>query len=238
MIATRMHAMSSTGLLQQLETIVGATGILTGKALAGRSAGVWSGGELQALALVRPNSTEQVSQVMRACHAAGQPVIPVGGMTGLAGAHQSTEQDIVLSTERMNRIESLDPQMRTMTVEAGAILQTVHQAAGEAGLMFALDLGARASCTIGGNIATNAGGVRVLRYGMMREQVLGLEVVLADGTVVNSMFNVLKNNTGYDLRQMFSRFGRYPRRGHARRVAFVRSAARGRNRAAGSAVMG
>jgi len=90
-----------------------------------------------------------------------------------------------------------------MTVEAGAILQTVQEAAADAGLMFALDLGARASCTIGGNIATNAGGVRVLRYGMMREQLLGLEAVLADGTVVSSMFNVLKNNAGYDSRQMF-----------------------------------
>jgi FAD/FMN-containing dehydrogenase len=90
-----------------------------------------------------------------------------------------------------------------MVVEAGVILQTVHEAAAEFDLMFALDLGARASCTIGGNIATNAGGVRVLRYGMMRDQVLGLEVVLVDGSVISSMFKMLKNNTGYDLRQMF-----------------------------------
>jgi FAD/FMN-containing dehydrogenase len=190
-------------LLQQIEAVVGAAGILSGKDLAGRSAGIWSGNELQAMALVRPATTAQVSRVMKLCHAAGQIVVPAGGMTGLAGGHKSTSADNVLSTERMNRIESLDVHSRCMTVEAGAILQTVQEAAADADLMFALDLGARASCTIGGNIATNAGGVRVLRYGMMREQVLGLEVVLADGTVVASMFNVLKNNTGYDLRQMF-----------------------------------
>jgi FAD/FMN-containing dehydrogenase len=190
-------------LLQQLEAIVGEAGILTGDALAGRSAGIWSGGELQALALLRPQTTGEVSEVMKLCHAAGQVVVPAGGMTGLAGGHESTSADIVLSTERMNRIESMDARSRTMVVEAGVILQTVHERAAEHGLMFALDLGARASCSIGGNIATNAGGVRVLRYGMMREQVLGLETVLADGTIVSSMFDVLKNNTGYDLRQMF-----------------------------------
>ena len=190
-------------LLQRLETIVGAAGILSGNALAGRSAGIWSGAALEALALVRPKTTEELSRVMRLCHAAGQVVVPAGGMTGLAGGHHSTSSDILLSTERMNRIESLDAHARTMVVEAGAILQTVQQRAAEDGLMFALDLGARASCTIGGNIATNAGGVRVLRYGMMREQLLGLEVVLADGSVVSSMFDLLKNNAGYDLRQMF-----------------------------------
>jgi len=190
-------------LLLQLEAVVGTAGIVTGKALSGRSAGIWSGEALEALALLRPKTTDEVSRVMRLCHAAGQVVVPAGGMTGLAGGHQSTAADIVLSSERMNRIESMDARARTMVVEAGAILQTVQQRAAEDGLMFALDLGARASCTIGGNIATNAGGVRVLRYGMMRDQLLGLEVVLADGSVVSSMFDLLKNNTGYDLRQMF-----------------------------------
>ena len=190
-------------LLEQIREVVGDAGILTGDALAGRSAGIWSTAPLEALALVRPRSTDEVSRVMRICHAAGQAVVPAGGMTGLAGGHWSTAADVVLSTERMNRIERMDARARRMVVEAGAILQTVQERAQEDGLLFALDLGARASCTIGGNIATNAGGVRVLRYGMMREQVLGLEVVLADGSVVSSMFDVLKNNTGYDLRQLF-----------------------------------
>ena len=190
-------------LLKQIETVVGKAGLLHGDQLAGRSAGIWSGSELEALALVRPASTAEVSAVMKHCHAARQVVVPAGGMTGLAGGHESSNTDIVLSTERMNRIESLDTHSRCMTVQTGVILQTVQEAAADAGLMFALDLGARASCTIGGNIATNAGGVRVLRFGMMREQVLGLEAVLADGNIVSSMFSVLKNNAGYDLRQMF-----------------------------------
>ena len=193
----------SQQLLLQIESVVGAAGLLSGKQLEGRSAGIWSGGQLEALALVRPCSTEEVAQVMKLCHVVGQVIVPAGGMTGLAGGHESTSADIVLSTERMNHIESIDARTRCMTVQAGVILQTVQEAAEDVGLMFALDLGARASCTIGGNIATNAGGVRVLRFGMMREQVLGLEVVLADGSVVSSMFNVLKNNTGYDIRQMF-----------------------------------
>ena len=190
-------------LLQQIESVVGKAGLLRANQLAGRSAGIWSGRELKALALVRPGSTVEVSAVMKLCHAARQVVVPAGGMTGLAGGHESTSTDIVLSTERLNRIESLDTHSRCMTVQAGVILQAVQEAATAAGLMFALDLGARASCTIGGNIATNAGGVRVLRFGMMREQVLGLEAVLADGSIVSSMFSVLKNNAGYDLRQMF-----------------------------------
>ena len=193
----------SDQLLADIRALVGDAGLLTGDALRGRSAGIWSAAPLEARALVRPRSTEQVAGVLGLCHGAGQSVIPVGGMTGLAGAHQSGPDDIVLSTERMKRIESIDPDGRSMVVEAGAILQQVQEAAEEAGLYFALDLGARASCTIGGNIATNAGGVRVLRYGMMREQLLGIEVVLADGSIVSSMFNLLKNNTGYDLRQLF-----------------------------------
>jgi len=124
-------------------------------------------------------------------------------MTGLAGAHDTGPNDIALSLERMAVIENLDTQSRTMTVQGGTILQTVQERAAQANLMFPLDLGARASCTIGGNIATNAGGVRVIRYGMMRELVLGLEAVLADGTVISSMSGLMKNNTGYDLRQMF-----------------------------------
>ncbi len=192
-----------SNLLSILAEIVGENGVLTGKALSGRSAGVWAGGALQALALVRPSTTVEVAAVLKACNAAGQSVVPVGGMTGLAGAHETGPDDIALSLERMTAIEPIDTQSRTVTVEGGAILQTVQERAADAGLMFPLDLGARASCTIGGNIATNAGGVRVIRYGMMRDLVLGVEAVLADGTVISSMSGLIKNNTGYDLRQMF-----------------------------------
>lgn len=153
-------------LLSTLGAIVGGRGILTGDALVGRSAGVWSGGEFQALALVRPGSTEEVSAVLRACNEAKQSVVPVGGMSGLVGAHETGPDDIALSLERMTTIESVDTQSRTMTVQSGAILQAVQERAAAEGLMFPLDLGARASCTIGGNIATNAGGgaCHSLRY--------------------------------------------------------------------------
>jgi len=141
--------------------------------------------------------------VLKVCHEAKQSVVPIGGMTGLAGAHKTDPGDIALSLERMNAIESIDTRSRKMTVQAGVILQKIQECAEQDDLMFPLDLGARASCTIGGNIATNAGGVRVIRYGMTRSLILGLEAVLADGAVISSMSGLMKNNTGYDLSQLF-----------------------------------
>src|SRR6185295_9485329 len=129
-------------------------------------------------------------------------IVPWGGRTGLVeGAN--AEGAIALSLERMNAIEEIDAAGSIMVVQAGCVLQTACEAADAAGLFLPLDLGARGSATIGGNISTNAGGNRVLRYGMMREMVLGLEAVLADGTVVTSMNRLIKNNTGYDLKQLF-----------------------------------
>jgi len=130
-------------------------------------------------------------------------VVTHGGVTGLADGEKTTLSDIVLSLERMHDIESVNAAGRTITVQAGCVLQRVQEAAQEQGLLYGVDLGARGSCTIGGNIATNAGGLSVLRYGMTREQVLGLEVVLADGTVLTSMNAMMKNNAGYDLKQLF-----------------------------------
>ena len=154
------------------------------------------------LALLRPRSTAEVSAILKLCHAARQPVVPWGGRTGLVeGAY--AEGCVAISLERMNRIEEFDRAGATMTVEAGCVLQTVCEAADAKGWFFPLDLGARGSATIGGNISTNAGGNRVIRYGMMREIVLGLEAVLADGTVVTSLNPLIKNNAGYDLKQLF-----------------------------------
>ncbi|MGA7266108.1 MAG: FAD-binding oxidoreductase [Aestuariivirga sp.] len=155
------------------------------------------------LAVIRPRTTEEVSAALQLCHAAGQPVIAQGGMTGLAGGGNPAGSEIVISLERLSGIEEIDTASATMTVKAGTPLETCQQAATEAGLFLALDLGARGSCQIGGNLATNAGGIRVIRYGMAREQVLGLEAVLADGTVVTSLNKMLKNNAGYDLKQIF-----------------------------------
>ena len=153
-------------------------------------------------AILCPASTEEVSAILRLCHEASQPVVPWGGRTGLVGGAEAGGE-LALSLERMNRIEAIDPVACTMQVEAGCVLQTVCETVEAEGLLFPLDLGARGSATIGGNISTNAGGNRVIRYGMMRDMVLGLEAVLADGTVVTSLNRLIKNNTGYDLKQLF-----------------------------------
>ncbi|AML51947.1 FAD-binding oxidoreductase [Falsihalocynthiibacter arcticus] len=164
----------------------------------------WSGlPPVSPLALVRACSTEQVAIALRLCHETETPVVPQGGLTGISGGAHPVAGAVVLSLERMNRVLAFDAQMATLTVEAGCVLQTAQEAAQDGGLMLAVDLGARGSCTIGGVIATNAGGNQVLRYGMAREHVLGLEVVLADGTVLNSMNNMIKNNAGLDLKQLF-----------------------------------
>jgi FAD/FMN-containing dehydrogenase len=154
-------------------------------------------------ALILPRSTEDVAAALKICHAYRQPVVTQGGLTGLAGGAHPKAGEIALSLERMSGIEEIDPASATLTALAGTPLALVQQAAEDAGFLCGIDLGARGSCTIGGNIATNAGGNQVLRYGMARRNTLGLEVVLADGTVVRSLNKMLKNNAGYDWSQMF-----------------------------------
>jgi len=158
-----------------------------------------------ASAVVRPGSVDEVSGVLAICNEAGLPVVPQGGNTSLVGASIPFEEfaGIVISTARLNRIRELDPVNNTITVDAGCILQTIQQAAGDADRLFPLSLGAQGTCQIGGNISTNAGGVGVLRYGNMRELVLGLEVVLPDGQVWDGLRGLRKDNTGYDLKQWF-----------------------------------
>ncbi|AXB80131.1 FAD-binding oxidoreductase [Novosphingobium sp. P6W] len=169
----------------------------------GRRFADWSGvpsGDV--LALVRPRSTEDLSRALAICHSAGQPVTVQGGLTGLAGGASALDGEIAVSLERMKAIEEVDPISATMTVQAGCILQTVQEAALQAGYFFPLDLGARGSCTIGGVLATNAGGNRVIKYGMTRDLVLGVEAVLADGSVISGLHKMLKNNSGYDLKNL------------------------------------
>ncbi|MFP4518970.1 MAG: FAD-binding oxidoreductase [Oceanicaulis sp.] len=152
--------------------------------------------------LLKPGSTGEVARILAACNAAGVAVLPQGGNTGLVGG--STPQgEVVLSLKRMNRIRTVDADNESLTCEAGAVLETVQNAAAEAGKLFPLSLGAQGSAMIGGLISTNAGGVHVLRYGMMRELVLGLEAVLPDGRVINDLSGLRKDNTGYDLKQLF-----------------------------------
>lgn len=186
-----------------MTTVVGKGGVQTGDDMRARQVSWVGHAGAAARALVRPSTTQQVSEVMRLCYEARQPVVPLGGNTGLVDGALATGTEIFLSLERMNAIEAIDVPGCTMTVQAGVPLQAVQERAANAGLLFALDLGGRGSATIGGNISTNAGGNQVIRFGMMREQVLGLEAVLADGTILSSMNRMLKNNAGYDLKQLF-----------------------------------
>jgi len=195
--------LSSGQLIEKLRSIVGEDGVLDPDAVSERASSYWDASPMTAKALVRPQTTGEVSAVMKLCSEQDQPVVTHGGLTGCVKGDVTGENDLVLSLERMSAIEDIDPIGRTATVEAGAVLQQVQEAVAEHHLLFPLDLGARGSCTIGGNVATNAGGINVIRYGMMRELVLGLEAVLADGTVISSMNRMLKNNAGYDLKQLF-----------------------------------
>ena len=165
--------------------------------------GVPANANANILALTFPRNTQQVSAILQFCNERRIAVQPQGGMTGLAGGGVPLGPCVVLSLERMRAIKELDVAAGTITVEAGVVMEAVQKAADAADLFFPLDLGGRGSCQIGGNLSTNAGGNRVLRFGMARDLVLGVEAVLADGTVIDSLRKVIKNNTGYDLRQLF-----------------------------------
>ncbi|ODU83040.1 MAG: hypothetical protein ABT10_07520 [Novosphingobium sp. SCN 63-17] len=155
------------------------------------------------LLVAYPRDADQVAAVMQAASACGMHVVPQGGLTGMAGGALPSAGSIALSLEKMRGVEEVDTFANTVTVLAGTPLQAVQQAAQDADRFFAVDFGSRGSCTIGGMLANNAGGNRVLRYGMTRDQVLGLEVVLADGTIISNMNKMIKNNAGYDLRNLF-----------------------------------
>lgn len=188
---------------QDIVDIVGAKNVMTAAEAALRSVRWGNDEPCRCRMLVMPTDTEQVAGVVRACAEVGQTIVIHGGRTGMAGGAVSGETDVVLSLEKLNRIESFDSHGRTMIVGAGVTVQQVQEYAQDQGALFAVDYGARGSATVGGAIATNAGGNRVFRYGMMREQVLGLEVVLADGTIVNGLKGLIKDNSGYDLKQLF-----------------------------------
>jgi FAD/FMN-containing dehydrogenase len=153
--------------------------------------------------LLKPATTAQVSAILRICNDSGTPLVPQGGNTGLVGGQIPLHGEILLSTKRLNKIRTLDESGMSLTVEAGVTLAEVQRAADEKHFLFPLSLASEGSCTIGGNIATNAGGTHVLRYGMTRALVLGLEAVLANGTVLAMLSPLHKDNTGYDLKQMF-----------------------------------
>lgn len=157
----------------------------------------------EALAILRPATTQELADMVKFCVNHRIPIVPRAGMTGLVGGTVTSADEVALSLERMSGVIDVDIDAQTMVVQAGTPLQVVHDAAEQYGLQFPLDLGARGSATIGGMLSTNAGGNKVLRYGMMRDMVLGLTVVLPNGDIMYSMQSLLKNNTGLDVKQLF-----------------------------------
>ncbi|MEO1016582.1 MAG: FAD-binding oxidoreductase [Pseudomonadota bacterium] len=190
--------------IDALEEALGPDIVLSGDAVPERNRNDWSGLDVtRPMAVLRPRNTAEIATALKICHAHHQAVVPQGGLTGLCGGARARDGEIALSLERLRGVEEVDTANATMTVWAGTALEEVQRAAEEARLMCPLDLGARGTAAIGGNVATNAGGNRVIRYGMTRDMVLGLEVVLADGTVLTSLNKMIKNNAGFDLKQLF-----------------------------------
>ena len=188
----------------ELIELLGSEKVLTGEALKDRYNHIWQmDSSLQAKALILPINTSQVSEALKICSKHCQKISVHGGLTNLVGGTETQASELVISLEKMNQIVEIDSSSRTVTVEAGTILQNVHDAVQEENLMFPLNFGAKGSAQIGGIISNNAGGLRVLRYGMTRHLVLGLEAVLADGTVVSSLKKIIKDNSAYDLKQLF-----------------------------------
>ena len=192
-------------LLTELKSALGAEQVLTGADAApyltdwrGRYTG-------SAYAVTRPANTHEVAQVVKLCRRYGAPIVPQGGNTGLAGGAtpDGSGRAVVISTRRLDRLRAIDTDNDTITVEAGCVLQTVQDWARQAGRLFPLSLASEGSCTVGGNLATNAGGTQVLRYGNARELALGLEVVTAEGEVWDGLRGLRKDNTGYDLRNLY-----------------------------------
>lgn len=198
-----MTASPSAG-LDALAHLLGPKGFLAGDDRPARNdADASVAAPVRPLAVLRPADTAELSGALALCHEHGLPVTVQGGLSGLCGGATPAKGTLALSLERMVGIEEIDRQSMTMTVRAGTPIETVQKAAEDAGCYYGVDFGARGSATVGGTIATNAGGNRVLRYGMTRRQVIGLEAVLADGTVLSSLDRMLKNNAGFDLKQLF-----------------------------------
>ncbi len=195
--------MSQT-VITALKELLDESKILIGEAVKDRYHHIWKMDEsLQAKAVLLPHSTEDVSTILKICHQFDQPVVIHGGLTNLVGGTETKASEIAISMEKMSAITELDEQSRTITVQAGVILENIQTAVKEKALLFPLNFGAKGSAQIGGIISSNAGGLRVFRYGMTRNLVLGLEAVLADGTIISSLKKIIKDNSAYDLKQLF-----------------------------------
>lgn len=195
-----------TQLIERLRAVVGDAGLITEAQDAAPYATDWRKRYFgRPLAVVKPASTQEVAAVMQLCAATRTAVVPQGGNTGLCGGAtpDASGGQIVLKLSRLNRVRAVDVLNNTITVEAGCVLADLQQAAAAADRLFPLSLAAEGSCEIGGNLSTNAGGTAVLRYGNARDLLLGLEVVLADGQIWDGLRGLRKDNTGYDLKQLF-----------------------------------
>ena len=192
-------------LIEQLTQIIGKANVLVDGDLSAYELDWRKRSRGKALAVARPANTQEVAAIVKACAASGVSIVTQGGNTGLVGGSIPDEsgQQVVLSLQRMNSVRGIDAANLTMTVDAGCILQTVQDAAENAGFLFPLSLAAEGSCTVGGNLATNAGGTQVVRYGNARDLCLGLEVVTAQGDIWQGLSGLRKDNTGYDLRDLF-----------------------------------
>jgi FAD/FMN-containing dehydrogenase len=196
----------ASDVLERLKSVVGPAGTIDDPAdiapYCRAWRGIWAG---ESPLVLRPSNVEEVAALVRICSETGTAIVPQGGITGLTGASQPHDDrsEVIISTQRMRRIRAIDTANDTITVDAGVILKEIQQAASDANRLFPLSLGAEGSCQIGGNISTNAGGNQVLRYGNTRALVLGLEVVLANGEIWNGLRGLRKDNTGYDMKQLF-----------------------------------
>ncbi len=195
-----------SALIERIRAVVGPAGLTTGAGESAAYATDWRKRYFgKPLAVVRPASTAEVAQVVRACAETRTPIVPQGGNTGLCGGAtpDASGTQLILNLSRMNRVRAIDVRNQTITAEAGCVLANLQRAALDAGRLFPLSLAAEGSCEIGGNLSTNAGGTAVLRYGNARELVLGLEVVLPSGEIWDGLRGLRKDNTGYDLKQLF-----------------------------------
>lgn len=183
--------------------ILDASGVLVGDDVTSRSSDPLKIVQTPARAILRPRTASEVIELVKLANACEQTLVLHGGRTGVSGGAYATADDVVISLERMNQIEDIDPVNHTIVAQAGVTLQQLQEAAEANGMYYPVDLGARGSATVGGMLATNAGGNRTLRWGMTRDRVLGLEIILPDGELVSSMHRLVKNNSGYDLKQLF-----------------------------------
>jgi len=188
----------------KLQNLLGIEKVLDRNSIQERYSHIWKMSEgLDAIGVVLPGTTKELSDVLKICNEEEQKVVIHGGLTNLVGGTETVSTDLVISLERMNKILEIDTASRTATVEAGVVLENLRSAVAEKQLIFPLNFGAKGSAQVGGMVSNNAGGLQVLRYGMTRNLVLGIEAVLANGTIISSMKKIIKDNSGYDLKQLF-----------------------------------